>query len=52
MAPSNAMDPRESLLRHEGKKDEFDNYLAAYSETQPKRIYAQEEEEEEQEEGS
>uniref|UniRef100_A0A7S3R0D4 Uncharacterized protein n=1 Tax=Dunaliella tertiolecta TaxID=3047 RepID=A0A7S3R0D4_DUNTE len=41
-----SIDPREKLLSHAGKHDEFDRYLEAYKTTQPKPIYAQEEEEE------
>eukprot|EP00195_Chlamydomonas_chlamydogama_P015841 CAMPEP_0202913062 /NCGR_PEP_ID=MMETSP1392-20130828/59433_1 /ASSEMBLY_ACC=CAM_ASM_000868 /TAXON_ID=225041 /ORGANISM="Chlamydomonas chlamydogama, Strain SAG 11-48b" /LENGTH=510 /DNA_ID=CAMNT_0049604183 /DNA_START=1 /DNA_END=1533 /DNA_ORIENTATION=+ len=41
-------DPREALLRHADKKDEFSLFTAAYKATQPKPIYAQEEEEEEE----
>jgi len=40
------IDPREKILSHEGKHDEFDKYMDAYKATQPKPIYAQEEEEE------
>ncbi|KAF5835856.1 WD40-repeat-containing domain protein [Dunaliella salina] len=41
-----SIDPREKLLSHADKHDEFDRYLEAYKATQPKPIYAQEEEEE------
>lgn len=47
MAPDNSMDPRESILRHADKHDEFDTFAGdAYKETQPKPLYYHEEEEE------
>ena len=46
-------DPREALLKHANKKDEFSDYMQAYNQTQPKTVvaaaalaYHQEEEEE------
>ena len=40
------IDPREKILRHADKHDEFDTYMKAYNETQPKPIYAQDTDEE------
>lgn len=42
-----AVDARDAFLRHEGKKDVFNRFTEAYSKTQPKTIFAQDEEEEE-----
>ncbi len=40
------MDPREAILRHGNKAaDEYSAWTAAYSTTQPKPIFEQEEEE-------
>ena len=41
-------DPREALLKHADKTDEFSSYTNAYQETQPKPIWAEEEPEEEE----
>ena len=37
-------DIRGRFLRHEGKTDTFSKFTAAYQETQPKPLYAEEEE--------
>lgn len=43
-------DIRASILRHEGKTDAFTRFTEAYQETQPSRIYAEEEKGEDEEE--
>ena len=42
-------DPREALLKHADKVDEFSSYTAAYAATQPKPIFETEPMEEEEE---
>lgn len=42
------MDAREAILRHDGKKDVFSNFTAAYAATQPKPIFAQDTDDEEE----
>ena len=46
IAVDESQDPREALLKHADKDDEFSSFTAAYAKTQPKPIFAQEEEEE------
>jgi WD40 repeat protein len=43
----NEEDVRASILRHHGKEDEMSRFTSAYEQTQPKKIYAEEEEEDE-----
>ena len=38
-------DIRAQILRHEGKTDQFSKFTAAYAETAPKPIYAEDDEE-------
>lgn len=44
------MDPREAILRHEGKEDEISALTAAYAKTQPKPVFAQPDEDEDEDE--
>ncbi len=47
LAPDLELDPREAILRHEGKQDVFSHFTEAYKETQPKPLYQKEEEDDE-----
>jgi hypothetical protein len=37
------LDPREAILRHEGKQDDISHLTSAYAKTQPQPIFAEEE---------
>jgi hypothetical protein len=41
-------DPRQALLKHADKKDEFSLFTKAYAQTQPKPIFAEEEKDEDE----